>query len=606
MPTAWQTFPVEFRGGLISNLTPLQQGTNAVGSATVLQNFENNKEGGYSKVLGYTKHSDTAVAGEDEILTVKLETVSNVIAARKINAAAVSAYSSDLVSGDIGKTAYYSSTGSSWTFETKTTSSNSLKIRHTEAKLGSTEYIVFVDGVNYPMTYNKNSNTWAELTTPTDIQAAKHVAFFMNRMFYAKDNLLSFTDPDTVGTFGNLGSGVDSFDADITGLKVFRDQLLVFTEKSIRVITGTSEADMLNKPITEDVGCIDGDTIQEFGGDVIYLGPDGLRLLSATDRIGDFSLQIPSDKIQRTFNDFKAGTTNFCSTVIREKAQYRIFSYRQTESDSTSAGLSATKFTAQGAEGINWGTLKGIQAHVADSAMFSVDERIVFANDDGYVYRMENGNSFDSANIEAIYESPFFPITDPQIRKTIYKLTYYIDPNGTLDISSNLKFDFEQSRTDVIQPATFSIQTNSTGVSIYGAAASIFCKRQKFTATASQTAFVIQDVEYTVGTDVAKVSVTINGVATTAFTVASVADGDNFDITVTLSSGASLDDEVVIILIPPSINSETTFGGEIDKVYISNVIGSGKTVAIRITDNSVNSSFTLDTAILEFSQQDRQ
>ena len=58
MATQWQTFPIEFRGGLISNLSPLQQGSNAVGSATTLQNFESSKEGGYSKIKGFAKFSD--------------------------------------------------------------------------------------------------------------------------------------------------------------------------------------------------------------------------------------------------------------------------------------------------------------------------------------------------------------------------------------------------------------------------------------------------------------------------------------------------------------------------------------------------------------------
>ena len=58
MATQWQTFPIEFRGGLISNLSLLQQGTNAVGSATILQNFEATREGGYSKIKGYDKYSD--------------------------------------------------------------------------------------------------------------------------------------------------------------------------------------------------------------------------------------------------------------------------------------------------------------------------------------------------------------------------------------------------------------------------------------------------------------------------------------------------------------------------------------------------------------------
>ena len=30
----------------------------------------------------------------------------------------------------------------------------------------------------------------------------------------------------------------------------------------------------------------------------MYLAPDGLRLLSATDRIGDFALDVASDKIK--------------------------------------------------------------------------------------------------------------------------------------------------------------------------------------------------------------------------------------------------------------------------------------------------------------------
>jgi len=109
-----------------------------------------------------------------------------------------------------------------------------------------------------------------------------------------------------------------------------------------------------------------------------------------------------------------------------------------------------------------------------------------------------------------------------------------------------------------------------------------------------------------VGTDKNKVTVTVNGTETTNFTVASVADGSNYDITVTLNTAASEGDEVFVVLIPPSVTQATTFGGELDKVYNLNVIGSGKTVALRISDNSTNPTFTLDTALLEFRQNDRQ
>jgi len=41
-------------------------------------------------------------------------------------------------------------------------------------------------------------------------------------------------------------------------------------------------------------------------------------------------------------------------------------------------------------------------------------------------------------------------------------------------------------------------------------------------------------------------------------------------------------------------------------VYQNQIISSGKVIAIRIEDNSTNPAFTLDTALLEFTQNDRQ
>ena len=48
------------------------------------------------------------------------------------------------------------------------------------------------------------------------------------------------------------------------------------------------------------------------------------------------------------------------------------------------------------------------------------------------------------------------------------------------------------------------------------------------------------------------------------------------------------------------------FGSLIDKIYPVNIIGSGKTVSLRIQDNTTNPSFTLDTAMLEYKTNDRQ
>ena len=515
MATQWQTFPIEFRGGLISNLSPLQHGTNAVGSATILQNFEPNKEGGYSKVKGYEKYSTTAVTGSGPILALKVISSGLIVVARK-NAS--------------NYTEYYYGTGTTWTSMATSASTNGGKARHAEYNLDGDDKVVFVDGTNYPAIYNTSGNTMTFMTSAdsSDVSGAENVAIFKNTAFYSKGNNIFFTAPFTVDDFSAAnGAGSINVGQDITGLTVFRDQLIIFTTSSVKRLTGNTAADFQVSPITDRIGCINGDTIQEVGGDIMYLAPDGIRLLSATDRIGDFGLDIASDAIAKDASVFLNSTATFSSVLLREKAQYRIFAYVSSEQVGAAKGLIATKFIAQGATGISWATTKGIKAYVADSRYSGDQEIVAFANEDGYVYEMNTGSNFDGQDIEAIYESPFMPITDPQLRKTFYKMTLYADPTGSMDLNVNLKYDFASgANTATVQPETITINSTGSAVFLFGGSSSVF------------------------GT--------------------------------------------------------ATFGGELDNVYNKNVIGSGKTVALRIEDNSTNPTFTLDTALLEFRQNDRQ
>ena len=57
----WATYPFEFQGGLVTNLSPLQQGTRLPGSARVLRNFEPSIEGGYRRIEGFSKYDDAYI-----------------------------------------------------------------------------------------------------------------------------------------------------------------------------------------------------------------------------------------------------------------------------------------------------------------------------------------------------------------------------------------------------------------------------------------------------------------------------------------------------------------------------------------------------------------
>jgi hypothetical protein len=83
---------------------------------------------------------------------------------------------------------------------------------------------------------------------------------------------------------------------------------------------------------------------------------------------------------------------------------------------------------------------------------------------------MENDtSSFDGNNIATTFATPFYPINDPLIRKTIYKAQFYLDPEGRVNFNLNLKFDFDEANA-VVMPAVTFTNSSSSASQFYGIA----------------------------------------------------------------------------------------------------------------------------------------
>ena len=52
--------------------------------------------------------------------------------------------------------------------------------------------------------------------------------------------------------------------------------------------------------------------------------------------------------------------------------------------------------------------------------------------------------------------------------------------------------------------------------------------------------------------------------------------------------------------------SGVIYGSKVKRIYNENLVGSFHTVAMRITSDDTNPPFTLDTAVLQYRQNDRQ
>jgi hypothetical protein len=656
MSDRWGTYAFEFQGGLVSNLSPLQQGIKLPGSARVLRNFEPSIEGGYQRILGYSKYSNTPVptygnplvhgSGQtgttliianiyvspvaNDVLSIAgvtgTYTVSSVsydsaqfratltlttsLASSPADLAAVTFTTNTGIIDGIAaweskviairnRSAYYS-TGTTWTkinvpsygtvlvnggsqtgsslivdgltaapqagdtftiagvqkvytvtadatvtsggatlsinpslasspadnasitFLSANMLAVSGKCRFAKYKVGTSERVMWVDGANPPMKWDGTTYTMLN-SAPADVVGAQHIAHFKEHMFLGKGDKLYFTSPYTDDDYTAAnGSGVLSVGTTITALIVFREQLIIFGEKKIKRLVGNTLSDFVLQPITENVGCVASDTVQEVGSDVMFLGPDGLRLLTATDRIGDFGLAVVSKVIQKEMTELINNTSSFASTVVKNKSQYRLFGYNSAYTSENALGILGTQTLGDQTTAISWAELRGFKVYVADNNYKDRVESIVFANETGYAYRMESENSFDGENIQAIFYTPFVPITDPSIRKAIHKLNLYTDPQGGLNISLNLKFDFDE--IGIIQPDTIALGNTAGNSFIYGAA--------------------------------------------------------------TYGSGA--------------------YGTKLKKIFTTQTVGSGFTVSLQFVSNNTLSPYSLDAAILEYASFDRR
>ena len=271
-----------------------------------------------------------------------------------------------------------------------------------------------------------------------------------------------FSQPFDEDAFSS-GSGAGSIKVDdiITGLKTFRDTMYIFCENRIFSLTGTSSANFAVTPVTRDIGCINGDSIQEFAGDLIFLGPDGLRTVAGTARIGDVELGTISTNVQSIFDANIIDSELFDSIVIPDKTQYRIFFCK----DGTSQGSTQGIICVKKGNGFEFSKIRGIKPASTDTFIKAGNVKVLHGSFDGYVYTQEKGNTFDGTAIFGKYRSPDLTFDDTGIRKHMQRVIVNYKPEAGIDADLFVKYDYEESEAS--RPAAYPLDSTDV-VAIYG------------------------------------------------------------------------------------------------------------------------------------------
>jgi len=488
-------FGLSCRGGLNTNLNSLEL-LGQPGFATVLQNYEVDPDGGYRRINGFTAYGSSSAANPNS---------SNRILGTFPYADGVIVCS--------GTNIYFSNTGTSWVqINRSSVSGNGDNYSTftgrsvlTRTSQGQASFVLFegadfdygeviiADGANKLYSFRMegtgsitNRTFFSAEITVSGTKGVKYITIHDHHLIAAgvEDNLNTvfysvYNDPDN---FSGTGAGSVVISDQVQGIRGFRTDLIVFAKNSLHKLININDSSSIRiDPIAENVGCLSGYSIQEIGGDLVFLAPDGIRTIAGTARIGDTELSSVSRQIQGLITTIANNISSFVidSAVIRAKSQYRLFYAGASASPSTSKGIIGT-FTGQGFE---WSETVGIQAFGLSSGFDSAGiEKYYHGDKDGYVYNHDVGNSFlldgSETNIVSTYETPDLDFGDIGTLKTLKYVKTSISPEGDVSPVLTVRYDYKSidipqpediTLSDIPLPAIFGSTSSTFGSATFGA-----------------------------------------------------------------------------------------------------------------------------------------
>ena len=445
-------------GGLVTNVDPLTQAAALSGSAIRMINYEPALSGGYRRISGFQNDYGT-VTGTGAVLGVNVNgnIHDGIFACRK-------------PSSGYNYLHKWNSTTSAWDAVTTTGSpdmTNVSRIRFVNYNWAG-EVMLLTDGNNPASTYD--GTTYTQITHANAPNSPKFAEEFASHIFLAGDTTypynLYFSAPLEATDFSPAnGSGVINVGYNITAIKKFRNELFIFGANNIKKLVGNNTSNFTLQSVTSNLGCVAPDSVVEFGGDLLFLGPDGIRPISGTDRIGDVELAPVSKEIQDIFDNYylSEDIVDISIVVIRKKSQFRFF----FKNESSLSLIGAIRKSANKQSIFEYSQLIGIEANCVASGYIGQFEHVIHGDNSGKVYRQERGQSFAGEDIFSLYQTPYYYMEDPEIRKNIYSVNTYLRSEGTTEVFVGVSYDYDDVNTN--NPNTYDFSTQGAAA-LYGTA----------------------------------------------------------------------------------------------------------------------------------------
>lgn len=277
-----------------------------------------------------------------------------------------------------------------------------------------------VDGKNRGFEFD--GTVFVPIDTGMTAETPEHVCAHNNYLFYSFVGSVQHSSPGdpyawsviTGATEIAMGDTVTGFMSQPGGAS--EAALAIFTRNNISILYGTGDSIATQQliPYNQETGGI-AHTIQRIGP-TLMLDDRGLTSMQAVQAYGNFASASLS-KLVKTYLTTKM-TLATASCVVREKNQYRLFF-----SDGTALYVTLDNGKVVGM--LSQQLIDEVRC-IVSAEKNDGSEEIYFGSDDGYVYQMEAGTSFDGDAIEAylylVFNHSGAPRQQKQYRRAVFEV----------------------------------------------------------------------------------------------------------------------------------------------------------------------------------------
>ena len=304
-----------------------------------------------------------------------------------------------------------------------------------------------VDGKNRGFEFD--GSVYVPIKTGMAVDTPTHISGHKNHLFFSFDGSAQHSGIGTPYAFTVItGASELALGEDITAFKVQpsgtplagqgQAAMAVVSRNRVHILYGSSSSDWSLDQYRDEVGAF-AHTVQEFGGMTLFLDDRGVSNLLAVQEYGNFQHNTLSRQIQTFMNEKKTLATT--SSIARDKSQYRIFF-----SDST-----ALYITTENRKVL--GMVPQTLAHPV-LTMFSLEntsgiEVMMFGSEDGMVYQMERGTSYDGGSIDYLFHLHYLHSGSTRREKHYQDISFEITGGGYAEF--DFTYELQYSTTDIPQ-----------------------------------------------------------------------------------------------------------------------------------------------------------